>query len=338
MLFTAPFIVSFILSLIATPLVIKFAWKYDFIDDPKKNKHPKVIHTKPIPRAGGLAIFISFFVTTLLFLNLDKHIAAILIGATVIVVMGLADDKINISPYKRLSIQFLAAAIPIASGIGIEYISNPLGGIINFSSMTVFSGALAIMWIVALMNFLNMGAKGVDGQLTGVVVVAALAVAFLSNRFSADIAEWPVIILAAIVAGSFAGFLPFHIYPQKIMPSFSGSNLAGFLLGVLTILTTTKVGILVIILAIPLIDTGYLIIKRVLAGKSPVWGDRGHLHHRLLDLGWSKFNVSLFYWIVAASLAVVAVNLNSESKFYTMIGVTALFFGLILWLTYRPKR
>lgn len=345
-----PAIAAFFIAYLSTPLVIDFAKKFDLIDDPKRNRHPKKIHTYPVPRAGGLAIFIAVVVSTLIFLPFDKHLIGILVGASVITIMGILDDKYDLSPYLRLAIQFIAAGIPIIAGIGIAFVSSPLGGIIDLSqpqivfdllgetrSIWVLSDIFALIWIVALMNFLNMGAKGVDGQLPGVSAIAAITIALLSLKFSADIAQWPVIILAVITAGSFLGFLPWNIYPQKIMPGFSGSSLAGYLLGVLSILSTTKVGILLVVLGVPLVDSGYTIIRRVMSGKSPVWGDKGHLHHKLLGSGLSKRQVAYFYWLVTAALGILALNLNTSSKLYTIVGVIILVGGLILWLTYRPK-
>jgi UDP-GlcNAc:undecaprenyl-phosphate GlcNAc-1-phosphate transferase len=156
-------------------------------------------------------------------------------------------------------------------------------------------------------------------------------------RFSADITQWPIILLAAIVAGAYLGFLPWHIYPQKIMPGYGGASLAGFLLAVLSILSTTKVGTLMVVLGVPMVDTGYTIVRRILSKKSPVWGDRGHLHHKLLDAGLTKKQVAYFYWLVTAILGCLALYLNTSSKLYTMIGVAVLIGGLLLWLTYRPK-
>ena len=345
-----PGLVALIVSFLATPLVIKLAWKLGIIDDPAKNKQIKVIHTYPVPRGGGLALFVAVLVASLIFLPIDKHLKGILGGAAVLTLMGILDDKYNLNPYLRLAGGFLAAAIPIAAGIGIAFLSNPQGGIIDLSqpqinfyflgeprSIWVLSDAFALVWIVFVMNMLNMGAKGVDGQLPGVVVVAATTIAMLSLKFSADIAQWPVIILAAITAGVYLGFLPWNFYPQKIMPGYGGSTLAGYLLAVLAILSTTKVGTLIVVLGIPLIDTGYTIVRRILARKSPVWGDRGHLHHRLLDLGWGKRRVAVFYWTISAFLGILALNLNTSSKLYTMVGIAILLGGTILWLTYRPK-
>lgn len=349
-LFLLPWLIAAVVAFLTTPLAIIFAKKIGIIDDPKKNKHPKVIHTYPTPRGGGIPIFIALVGTSIFFLPLDKQIIGILIGALILVVMGILDDKYNLNPYVRLLVGFIAAAAPIAAGIGISFITNPFGGIINLShpqinfslfgqthSIWVLSDLFAIFWITFLMNIVNMGAKGVDGQLSGVTVIAALTIAFLSLRFSADITQWPVIILAAITAGAYLGFLPWHVFPQKIMPGYSGSTLAGYLLAILSILSTTKVGALVVVLGVPLIDTGYTIVRRILQGKSPVWGDRGHLHHRLLDAGLSKAQVAIFYWMFTALLGFLALNLNTASKIYTMVGITLLLGGLILWLTYKPK-
>ncbi len=335
-LIIGPTLVSTLIAFLITPLVISFAWKFGLIDDPKKYKHPKILHTKPIPRGGGLAIYIAIVIASLIFLPIDKHLIAILVGATIILVTGLLDDKFNLSPYPRVALQIISASIPVIAGIGITFLTNPGGGIIDLPIWV--ASLLGIFWIVFLMNGLNFGAKGVDGQLSGVVVIASITIALLSLKFSADISQWPVIILALILTGSFLGFLPWHIYPQKIMPSFSGSNLAGYFLGILSILSTAKVGTLLVVLAIPLIDTGYVIVRRIVSGKSPFWGDRGHLHHRLLDKAHLTIpQVAIFYWLATAFLGFISLNLNTSSKLYTIIGVTIFVGGLILWLTYRPK-
>lgn len=349
-LFLFPWIVASVVSFSATYIIIKYAKKLGIIDYPEKTKHPKVIHTVPTPRGGGIPIFISLLAASLIFLPLDKQLTGILIGALILAVMGFLDDRYNLNPYLRLVLGFAAASAPILSGIGIAFISNPFGGIIDLShpqlSFFAFGGwhtiwlvsdIFAIIWVTFFMNVVNMGAKGVDGQLSGVTVISALTIAALSLRFSADITQWPVIILAAITAGAYLGFLPWHIFPQKIMPGYGGGTLAGYLLAVLSILSTTKVGTLIVVLGVPLIDTGYTIARRILNRKSPVWGDRGHLHHKLLDLGFTKSQVAVFYWVVTALLGILALNLNTATKIYTIIGVAFLLGGIFIWLTYRPK-
>lgn len=331
-----PALVAAILCYAITPFVIKFAWKFGLIDDPKLNKHPKVIHTTPTPRGGGLAIFIAILLASAIFLQMDTQLIAIMLGALGLVVMGILDDKYNLSPYIRLVAQFVLASVPVAAGVGIAFLTSPTGGTIDLTS--IMADLFAIFWIVGLMNFLNMGAKAVPGQLSGVVAIAFATIAFLSLEYSADLTEWPVTILAAICMGAFLGFLPWHAFPQKIMPSFSGSMLAGYMLGILSILSTAKVGTVVVVLAVPLIDTGYTIVRRVLSGKSPVWGDRGHLHHKLMDkFGLTQFQVALFYWGITAMLGLLALSLNPSFKLYTIIGVAGFIGGLLLWLTYRSK-
>jgi UDP-GlcNAc:undecaprenyl-phosphate GlcNAc-1-phosphate transferase len=333
-------------------LVIKLAWKFDLVDDPQKNRQPKTIHTYPVPRGGGLAIFVGIMVSAFLFLPTDKHLIAIMSGAFFILLLGLLDDKFNLNPYLRIVSQLLILTIPVVSGVSINFITNPKGGIINLSGpqmiinlggnyfqIHILGSLITIFWIFAVMNMVNMGAKGIDGQLPGVIIIAALTIATLSLKFSADITQWPVIILALITAGAYLGFLPWNFYPQKIMPSYSGSTLGGYLLAILAILSTTKVGTLIVVLGIPIIDTIYVVIRRISQGRSPVWGDRGHLHHRLLDYGLSKRQVAIFYWITSAILGILALNLNSSSKIYTIIGIAIFVGGLILWTkNYQKKK
>jgi len=348
--FIGAFLLPALITWLFTPLVIKLAWKFNLIDDPKKNRQPKTIHTYPVPRGGGLAIFVGIVISAFLFLPFDKYLIAIMSGAFFILLLGLLDDKFNLNPYLRIISQLLILTIPVVSGISINFITNPKGGIINLSGpqvtanffgdkfqIHILGSLLAIFWIFVVMNMVNMGAKGIDGQLPGVIVIAALTIAALSLKFSADITQWPVIILALITAGAYLGFLPWNFYPQKIMPSYSGSTLGGYLLAILAILSTAKVGTLIVVLGVPIIDTIYVVIRRISQGKSPVWGDRSHLHHRLLDSGFSKRQVAIFYWLTSAILGILALNLNSSSKIYTIIGIAIFVGGLILWTQNNQK-
>jgi len=333
---TKSFGISFLLSVIITPIVIKYANKLGIIDDPKNHKHPKVIHKNPIPRGGAIPIFLAVAISLILSINLDIHLIGILLGGFIIALIGIFDDKYDLNPYLRIFGGLFAASIPVIAGVGVDFISNPLGGIILFDSPLV-SGVISVLWIVFLMNVLNMGAKGVDGQLSGVVIFSSITVAALSAYYSADITQWPTMNITIALAGAFLGFLIFHKYPQKIMPGYGGSTLAGYFLAIASILSTTKVGTLIVVLGIPLIDTGYTILRRILSGKSPVWGDTGHLHHRLLRVGFSKNQVANIYWSTTAILGIMALSLNSQYKLYTIIGITLVIGGVLLWLTYRSK-
>lgn len=344
-LFLLPALIAFVISFLVTPLIIKFAGRLGILDDPKKRTHPATLHTKPTPRGGGIPVFLAVAGTSLLFLPPDQRLLAILLGGLVVVAIGFLDDRRDSSPYLRLVAQFLAAGIVVAAGVGISFVTNPFGGVIDLSqpqfsfvlgseehTLWLASAGFGLVWIVALMNAVSWS-SGVDGQLSGFTAIAALIMTIFSLNYSADITQWPVTILAAATFGAFLGFLPWHIYPQKIMPGFGGATLAGFMLAVLSILTTAKVGTLLVVLAIPLADAGYSVLRRVFAGKLPIWGDRKHLHHRLLDAGWPKTKVALFYWVTTAFLGVLALNLNTQAKFYTITGI-ALFVGaLIIWLT-----
>lgn len=337
---------SFILTLGLTPVVIKLAWRLGIIDDPKKHKHVKVIHTYSVPRGGGIALLAGVVTAASYFLPMDKHLLGILIGAAVVVGVGIADDKIGLNPYLRLFLNFVCASIVVAAGIGIAFLSNPLGGTIYLDQprilvdllgkvrqIWILADIFAILWIVFLMNIVSWS-SGVDGQLSGVVAIAAVVIGLLSLRFSADVTQWSVLILAFIVGGAYLGFLPYHIFPQKIMPGYSGATLAGFLLAVLSILSTTKVGTLMVVLGVPILDGIYTIGRRIVSGRSPVWGDRGHLHHKLLDMGISKRYVAVIYWLITLALGVTALYLNAEQKLYTIIMIATIMGGFLLWVNY----
>lgn len=343
-----PFATSFFISLVTTPLVILLYRRHGWIDNPKTHRLDKVVHERAVPRGGGIPIFISLL-SVLFFLPLDQHLKGILAGALVALVVGIIDDVFEekIQPLPRLLANFISAGLVVAAGIGIAYINNPFGGIIGLDQpkfcfnllggshcVWLLADLFALVWIVWTMNFVGWSG-GVDGQMPGVVGISALILAFLSLRFSADIAQWPVIILAIITAGAYFGFLVWNFYPQKIMPGYGGKTLAGFMLAVLSILSTAKVATLMLVLAIPLIDACYLVVKRVVSGRLPTQGGkREHLHHRLMELGWGKRRISIFYWSITALFGIISLELNSQQKFYTIVSLFFAILGVILWLNY----
>lgn len=330
-----PLLLSIIIALAATPITIFVYRRLGWVEDPKKTRRPKDTHTKPVPRGGGIPVYLSVMIASLVFLPLDQHLKGILLGSALIMTMGIFDDRLNLNPYLRLVWGMAAAGIVVVSGIGITFVTNPFGGIINLTPL--LSALFALSWMVFLANIVNIS-KGFDGQLPGMVVIAALTIALLGFRFSADITQWSVVILASIIAGAYLGFLPFNFYPQKIMPGYGGGALAGFLLAILAVLSTTKVGTAIVVLGVPLIDAGYSIIRRILAGRSPVWGDRGHLHHKILDeWRWSKRRAAFFYWGLTALLGLLALILNSQQKLYTLVMLAVIIGGLLLWFNFWPS-
>lgn len=351
-----PAAVAFLITVLATPFTIYLAKKYGLVDDPTKRPHPAHQHTKIIPRAGGLPIYIGILTAAMIFLPFAKYLAGIFAGITILLIMGILDDrKTGSSPYYRLIFLFLPAATAVGAGIGISYIANPLSFLGSLSP--IFSGSIihldqimyninffgphrliliadifAFIWIVALTQIVNWS-KGVDGQMPGITFVAAVVLGLLSLKFyyQGDINQLNIAILAFIVAGTSLGFLIFNWYPSKILPGFSGSTILAYMLAVLAILSGAKVATALLVLAIPSIDFVYLFFKRILSGRSPVWADQDHLHHKLLDIGWSHQKISLFYMIGSAILGAVALLFDSESKLLAIAFVAILFLGFILW-------
>jgi len=341
------FFIAFIASFAITPLVLSFAKKFKLVDDPKTRYHPAHTHTGIIPRAGGLAIFIGLLVGTFLFLPSTKLFTGMLLASLLLVIVGLIDDRQDISPYIRFGTNALAAIIVVLAGAGIPYVTNPLtGGIIHLDtwritftlfgthSLLVWSDVLAFLWILWTMNIVGWSA-GVDGQMPGFVTIAAIALGLLSLRYTlADPGQLPVTMLAFIVAGTFAGFIPWNFYPQKIMPGYGGKTLAGFLLAILGILSFGKFGTALLVLGIPMTDAAYTLIRRITTKKSPVTADRGHLHHRLLAMGWGKRRVALFYWGVSAILGVVALTVTSRLKVFTLLALAVGFAAFLVWVRF----
>lgn len=331
MTYFAIFLVAFPISMVCTWLVIKFGKYLKVIDDPATHPLPKVVHKYPVPRGGGIAIFVATSVATLMFLPFSLKLAAILLACLVLVGIGLLDDRSpeGISPYWRAGINVLVALLIVSAGIQVNFVTNPLGGIIHFPDL--IAKILTVLWLVWMQNIVGWS-SGVDGQLPGFVAVASLTMAVLAARFTHDPQQILVIGLAVATAGAYLGFLPFNWYPQKIMPGYGGKAIAGFLLGILAILSSAKVGAMILVLGIPFVDAIRVFFKRIAEGRSPVRGGYEHLHHYLLDKGWGKRRIAIFYWVMSGLFAIPALQLQSTSKYFTMASVFLSILGIILWL------
>jgi len=266
----------------------------------------------------------------------------------ILLITGLVDDRYTqFSPYKRLIFQFFAAGVVVISGVGISFITNPLGGIIYLNSITIpfyFFGThqiiiiadiLALVWILWVMNMINWS-KGVDGQMPGIVLVATFILGLLSLKLyqGGDINQLNIAKLSLITSGSALGFLIFNWYPAKIFPGFSGSTIFGLMIATLSILSGAKLATAGLVLLVPATDFIYTFIRRILQKKSPVWGDRGHLHHRLLDLGLSPKQITCIYIFFGVILGALALNLDSKGKLFAAVLVASSLLGLILWLNF----
>lgn len=329
--------VAGVLCLSITPFMIRLAQSFGLVDDSSKRFHPANTHEGVIPRAGGLPIYCAIVIASLLFLELNHIIIGILLGGGLIVLLGLVDDRYDVSPKLRLILTFAIIGLVILFGLGIPYLSNPFGGVIQLDQYSwpytflgdnkeflFLSNLFALIWIVAIMNFVSWS-SGVDGQLPGFVAISCIFLGILAYRFSAhDISSESVTMLAFIVAGAFIGFLPWHFYPQRIMPGYSGGTLAGFFLAVLSILSWGKIGTLILVLSVPLVDAVYIVIRRIREGKSPFLADAGHFHHRLLQIGWGRRRIAVFYWLVSFVFGIAAITFSPVHKILAIFIVVAL--------------
>lgn len=344
-MFFAAIVSGFLVTFFATPLVIRLAREFKLIDNPKIRKHPAQIHQGSIPRAGGLSLLLGIVIPVLIFLPIDKTVTGILLGCIFTTLVGLWDDRKDLSPYIRFLGNIFTALFVVGAGIGIPFITNPLGGIINLDSwritfnffgnhsVLVWADLFAILWIVWTMNIVGWS-SGIDGQMPGFVVITAIVLGFMGLKFSAhDLSQTTVATLSFITAGAFLGFLPWNFYPQKIMPGYGGKTLAGFLLSVIAILSGGKVGSALIILAVPMLDATYILIKRIASRKSPFRADKNHLHHKLLSLGWGKRRIALFYWLISAILALVALLFSSRQKLFVFILIAVFLGGMLNWFS-----
>ena len=342
-------LIAFVISFILTPVVRNFFISRGWIEDPvvKDKKTHNATAISAVPRGGGIPIFIAVTITSLLLLPLDKHLIGILIAALVSLIVGVWDDIKDISPLFRFLANILTALIVVGSGIGIAYISNPIsGGVfdlsflkINFNflgnhSIWVISDLIAIIWIVWCMNIVGW-ATGVDGQLPGFTAISAFFIGLIGFRYSADITQWPVIILSGAVCGAYLGFLPFNFFPQSIMPGYSGKSLAGFFLAVLSILSGAKMATLLFLLAIPMIDAVYAIVRRLIHHRPIYLGDGQHFHHQLLKQGFSRRSIALIYWSFSLILGLISLFLNSSQKAYVFIWFAFLFFSFLFHFSRR---
>lgn len=338
-------IVAFLATLVSIPFVIKFARKAKLMDDPKTHIHPAVIHKKPVPRAGGLAIYIGIIVAAIIFVPLDAFTITILFGGFVVVVTGLLDDKYDLSPYIRFGVNIFTAAIAVYAGVTVPFITNPLGGILSFTNFQIeiferifhIGDLIAVIWIVWVMNMLNWS-KGVDGQMPGIAAISSFVIGIAALRFlSIEQSSYATTIISFIVGGASLGFLFFNFYPAKIFPGYSATIL-GYFIGILSITSGVKLATAVLVMGVPSVDAAITIIRRILAKKSPFWHDRGHLHHLLLNYGLGHRSIAVFYWVMSLILGVVALSASSRGKLFVIMLVVVVVLGFVFMLRVAGKK
>ncbi len=341
-----PLLIAFLITGILTPLFIFINKKIGLVDDPKRKNHPAIIHTKPIPRGGGIPLFLGVFLTGLVFLPQNPVITGLFTAAALALAVGVIDDVLNarsqdISPYLRFGANIATAIIVVASGISIKFITNPFGGILHLDTIIfslpfipihlLLSDIISVLWLVWVMNMLNWS-KGVDGQMPGIVAISAIVIGILSIQLTSPILGDSLdATLSFIIAGSALGFLLFNFYPAKIFPGYGATSLY-LLLGAASILSGAKLATAILVMGVPLVDFIFTIIRRLMNKKSPFKGDNKHLHHILLKLGYNQRQVALFYWSISAILGVISLTLTSKSKVFAMIMLGIIVGGGLLFL------
>lgn len=293
-----------LLSYVCTPLVRVLAFKIGALDIPKDGRR---MHSVPIPRIGGLAIFIGFALTILAFCPMSKFLAVALFGGLVIVVMGVLDDIFALNALLKLAVQVAVAFFAIAEGVTIDFIS--LGS--KMVPLGAWSVPLTLLWIVGLTNSINL-IDGLDGLACGVSIISSMSL-FTVMMILGDFGSSLII---AIVIGACIGFFPFNAHPAKIFMGDTGAQTLGYLLSLISIegvfKTHTVFSFLIplSIFGLPIFDTLFAIIRRLLNGKSPFSADRGHIHHRLIDLGFGQRKSTKILYSICGILGIAAVLLT----------------------------
>lgn len=309
---------SFSLSMGLTPLVAWVATKKGIVDQPGDARK---VHRKSMPLLGGWAPFLSVLLCVVFLLNTwpiltegeitERQYVGFLLGGFVLLIGGTFDDRYTWSPRKAFIAPIIAALLAVAGGIEVSKLTNPLGGVIYLPGW--ISDILVFVWLMVVMyttKFLD----GLDGLATGVgsVGVAAIfALALSAAYFQPDVA-----VLAAVVLGAFLGFLVFNISPASVFLGEGGSTFIGYAVGTLAVISGGKLATALLVLGIPLLDVVWVVLRRWKQGgpRNMFRGDRKHLHHRLLDLGWSHRRIMYTYMAVAGSFGACTLILQSRGK------------------------
>ena len=292
---------------------VRIGWRANLLHHPG----PGRVHRAPVVRFGGIAILPAVLVASAVTSPDPKSLIGISIGAAAITAIGFADDLWGITPIGKLFGQCAVAVLAVLFGVQVVAVSNPFGGVIELGA---FPGSmLTIFWLVGMMNAVNL-LDGLDGLAPGVVLVAALIMTLLSMQLG----NGPLALFGLALAGSVAGFLPLNARNAKLILGDSGSNLLGFLVGVLAVLGQAKIGTALLVLGIPILDVGWAIVRRYRGGRGIMSRDTEHLHHRLLDAGLTRAQVTIVYVSLCAAFGASALLLERAEKLIALALLTAL--------------
>jgi len=335
-------VLAAVIALLLTPIVRSVVMRYEMVDRPEARR----VNTIPVPRGGGLAVSASFLLVASLFLIVNQaahltfqpatlgtpELTALLVGGGAAAALGAIDDLLDLRARFQLIGQVLLACVAVFLGITFDFISNPLGGgPIRFPAP--LGAGLTIFWIVGMINSINW-IDGLDGLSSGVAFIAAVTLGIISLTTQSGGGQPTVAVLCFALAGALLGFLRWNFYPASIFPGTSGVQFVGFTLAVLAILGTAKVAVALLVLGVPIIDTFWIIVRRLSSGGSPFTPDRSHIHHRLLDLGLSHRQTVLVIYGICLTLAILSMLLSGVTQLYAFLGIFVAF-GLVLFLPTR---
>ncbi len=321
-------LVSLLVSLATTPVSMVVATRLGAIDMPgiKGTDSERHLHTRPTPRMGGLAIYLGFFFSALLFVPMGRKMVSMLIGATIIVFLGILDDIYDLKASHKFCVQLLAAAVALAGGNKITFFSrlsmDANGG--NFS-LGWLSVPVTLLWIVLITNAVNL-IDGLDGLAAGVSSISAISLVFIALTYS----NTSVAIITGALAGACIGFLPYNIAPAKIFMGDTGSTFIGYILAVASIQGLFKFYAIIsfvipfFMLGLPIFDVCYAVLLRVSHGENPMKADRKHVHYRLIDMGFSKKQTVAVLYICSAILGVTAVVITTTGLGRALVLLVAL--------------
>ena len=315
--------VALIISFIATPLVKKLAYKVGAVDVPKDNRR---MHDHPIPRMGGLAIFIGCVASILLFADMTRPLQGILLGACLIVAVGVVDDAHPLGAGVKFILQIVAALIAVWHGVIIQTIANPLFfGDNPYWNFGVWAVPITVIWIVAVTNSVNL-IDGLDGLADGVSTIGAFTMLIIALLMG----DLEIAVITAALVGACVGFIPYNRNPAKIFMGDTGSTFLGFMLATVSVIGLFKLYAMIsfivpfIILGFPIFDTVSAFTRRILKGQNPMKADRSHTHHKLIDMGMNQKQAVATLYLVAGVLGLCAVMIVTSGYIKVILSIVAL--------------
>ncbi|TYP58765.1 glycosyltransferase family 4 protein [Thermosediminibacter litoriperuensis] len=304
-LYIYAFFMAMAVAYLATPSVMKLAWKVGAVDVPRDARR---IHKKPMPRLGGLAIFIAFTAVGLVTLPLQySSMRGMLLGGAFIAAVGVLDDIYGLPAKVKLLFQTAAAFILVQFGLKIVWVTNPLGGMFFLGKWSI---PVTLFWVVGITNTLNF-IDGLDGLAAGIAAIASVTMMLVNI----SLGQVNATLVTALLAGAALGFLPYNFNPAKIFMGDTGAMFLGYILAAVAVdgavKSATAIALIVPILALglPIFDTAFAIVRRFLKGKPIMQADRGHIHHRLLDVGFSQKQAVVYMYLLSLALGFCALML-----------------------------